>query len=71
MRDCLSDANNLEDTQAMGGTAQLEISILTVSHFLRKRVNIVVFLYFCKKKKKKDYSAAKVFCPGMFPPIIS
>ena len=53
MRDCLSDANNLEDTQAMGGTAQLEISILTVSHFLRKRVNIVVFIYFCKKKKKR------------------
>ena len=24
-----------------------------------------------QKKKKKDYSAAKVFCPGMFPPIIS
>ena len=51
MRDCLSDANNLEDPQAMGGTAQLEISILTVSHFLRKRVTIVVFIYFCKKKK--------------------
>ena len=48
MRDCLSDVNNV-DTEAMGGTAQLEIYILTLSHFLRKRVNIVVFIYFCKK----------------------
>lgn len=52
MRNCLSDVNNLEDTEAMGGAAQLEISILTLSHFLRKRVNIVVFIYFAKKKKR-------------------
>ena len=48
MRDCLSDVSNV-DTEAMGGTAQLEIYILTLSHFLRKTVNIVVFIYFCKK----------------------
>ena len=31
-RDCLSDVNNLEDTETIGGTAQLEISILILSH---------------------------------------
>ena len=67
-RDCLSDVNNL-DTEAYRGTAQLEIYILTLSHFLRKRVNIVVFIH--SSKKKKIYSAAKLFCLGRFPSIIS
>ena len=53
MRDCISDANNLEDTQDMGGPEMFEISFLTVSNFLSKLFNIFLFIYFCKKKKKK------------------